>query len=80
MDDITGQSRRTSLQRGFLALDEAVNNHDYLSRVLNFIIETHTDPLAWKWVVIALHAAIYGPAVRRCTGTNYFRLLSRICG
>lgn len=75
MNDFIAESRLVSLRNGYLALDEHVNNHDYLSRVLKFIVETRNDSLAWKWVMISLHAAIYGLAVRRCAGTSFFRVL-----
>ena len=75
IDNILAEARAESLRSGYIALDEDINNRDYLSRAARFIDETGADPLAWKWVMISLHAAIYGLAVRRFMGSDYFRVL-----
>jgi hypothetical protein len=50
----------------YFALDETENALDYLRHAERFIKETSADKLAWKWVTIALHGALYGFAVAAC--------------
>jgi hypothetical protein len=45
---------------------EAVNS---LEKVYQFILEVHTDPYNWKWVIIALHNAVQAFLVLALTGT-----------
>ena len=54
-----------------LTLTEETNALDYLERAGQFITEADTNPTAWKWVVLALHGALYGFAIAACKGTNY---------
>jgi hypothetical protein len=54
-----------------LTLTEETNALDYLERARQFITETDTNPRAWKWVVLALHGALYGFAIAACKGTDY---------
>lgn len=56
--------------------DEA-NALDYLERAASFIRETEDNPIAWKWVVLALHGALYGFAVSACKGTDYCTVVRR---
>ncbi|MHC4756772.1 MAG: hypothetical protein ACYTBP_16725 [Planctomycetota bacterium] len=53
-----------------LTINEEANALDYLSRAGRFIKETENDLLAWKWVVLSLHGALYGFAVCACQGTD----------
>jgi len=55
----------------WLTLTEETNALDYLERAGQFITEADTNPSAWKWVVLALHGALYGFAIAACKGTNY---------
>jgi hypothetical protein len=55
----------------WLKLTEETNALDYLERAGQFITEADTNPTAWKWVVLALHGALYGFAIAACKGTNY---------
>lgn len=50
---------------------EECNALDYFERADQFIREASTDNQAWKWVIIALHGALYGFAICACKGTNY---------
>jgi hypothetical protein len=54
-----------------LTLTEETNALDYLERAGQFITEADTNPKAWKWIVLALHGALYGFAIAACKGTNY---------
>ena len=60
----------TLRRSSWLRLTEERNALDYLERAYKFIREAATEPLAWKWVVIALHGALYGFAICACKGTN----------
>jgi hypothetical protein len=60
-----------SIQPKWLRLTEETNALDYLERAAHFIRETEHSQLAWKWVVLALHGALYGFAICACQGTNY---------
>ena len=55
----------------WLRLTEETNALDYLERVVGFIRETEKNRLAWKWVVLSLHSALYGFAICACRGTDY---------
>lgn len=50
---------------------EESNALDYFERAAQFIREASTDNQAWKWVIFALHGALYGFAICACKGTNY---------
>lgn len=55
----------------WLRLTEETNALDYLEKAAWFIQQTEKDLLAWKWVVLSLHSALYGFAICACQGTNY---------
>jgi hypothetical protein len=52
----------------FTAEDNAI---DYLRQACFFAKQALHRPARWKWVVIALHGAVYGFAVCASYGTNY---------
>lgn len=54
----------------YLRFTEETNALDYLIRTGQFIKETESDLLAWKWVVISLHGSLYGFAICACKGTT----------
>ncbi|RJP18351.1 MAG: ankyrin repeat domain-containing protein [Candidatus Abyssobacteria bacterium SURF_5] len=54
----------------WLRLKEETNALDYLERASLFIRETPENTKAWKWVIIALHGALYGFAVAAACGTD----------
>jgi len=35
-----------------------------------FILRTESEAIAWKWVILALHGALYGFAISSLRGTN----------
>jgi hypothetical protein len=55
----------------WIRLTDERNALDYLERAGTFIRETARDPIAWKWVVLALHGALYGFAVAACKSSDY---------
>lgn len=53
-----------------LSLSEEENALDYLEQAYNFIKQAENNNLAWKWVIIALHGALYGFAICALKGTD----------
>ncbi len=68
---------RTRIRAKWLRFTEETNALDYLEKAAYFIRETEHDRKAWKWVVLALHGALYGFAICACQGTNYENVLVR---
>lgn len=54
----------------YLRFSEETNSLDYLIKGCSFIKETENDPVAWKWVILCLHTALYGFAVCAVRGTD----------
>ncbi len=68
--------KKSSQIRGtFLRLTEETNALDYLRRAVDFVLITERDRLAWKWVVLGLHGALYGFAISALQGTNPDRVV-----
>ena len=59
----------------WLRLTEESNALDYLEKASFFIKQTESDNVAWKWVIISLHGALYGFAICACKGTNPERVI-----
>jgi hypothetical protein len=55
----------------WIRFTEETNALDYLERAGEFIAQAEEDPRAWKWVVLALHGALYGFSIAACKGTDY---------
>lgn len=53
-----------------LNLTEELNALDYFEKAVQFMREADQSAIAWKWVVIGLHGALYGFAVSACRGTD----------
>ena len=53
----------------FLRLTEELNALDDFEKAVFFIRETQHSDMAWKWVVLSLHGALYGFAISACQGT-----------
>lgn len=66
-----------SVQSKWLRLSEETNALDYLERAAGFIRETEQNTLAWKWVVLSLHSALYGFAICSCKGTNWHKVTTK---
>ncbi|MFC1484167.1 hypothetical protein ACFL5M_05450 [Candidatus Neomarinimicrobiota bacterium] len=58
----------------WLLLSEETNALDYLEKVYFYIQQTEKSAIAWKWVVLALHSALYGFAICALQGTNPARV------
>lgn len=63
-------SELTSSEGKFLRITELSNAIDYLRQVVSFIDKVNNEPMMWKWVVIALHGALYSFTICACKGTN----------
>jgi hypothetical protein len=59
----------------WLKLTEEQNALDYLESAYAALRRTGRDPLAWKWVVIGLHGALYGFAICVLKGMDYTQVL-----
>jgi hypothetical protein len=66
-----------SIRSKWLRLSEETNALDYLERAAGFIRETEQNTLAWKWVVLSLHSALYGFAICACKGTNWHNVTTK---
>ena len=54
----------------YLSLSEEKNTLDYLTQSYHYICQAEKSDIAWKWVVITLHGALYGFAICALKGTN----------
>lgn len=54
----------------YLRVTEQSNALDYLERATEFIGRVDRDPMAWKWVVLSLHGALYAYCICALQGTN----------
>ena len=61
---------KVKLKEKYLRLSEETNALDYLEKAFYYICQTETNIIVWKWVVLALHDALYGFAICACKVTN----------
>lgn len=61
----------------YMNFTEETNALDYFERSVRFIREASKDNQAWKWVIIALHGALYGFAICACKGTDYHHVTEK---
>jgi hypothetical protein len=54
----------------WLRFEVETNAIDYLVRAGEFIEQAQSNKKAWKWVILALHGALYGFAISACRGTD----------
>jgi hypothetical protein len=59
----------------FLRLTAELNAFDYFEKAVFFIRETEKSDIAWKWVAISLHGALYGFLVSASYGTDVTAVL-----
>ena len=59
----------------FLRLTAELNALDYFEKAVAFIRETPNSDIAWKWVAISLHGALYGFFVSASYGTDCMAVL-----
>ncbi len=67
----TQHKTKSKIRPKWLRFTEETNALDYLERAGEFIKLTESDKTAWKWVVLALHGALYGFAIAACKGSDY---------
>ncbi len=53
-----------------LSLSEETNALDYLEQAYHYTQQTEKKDIAWKWVILRLHGALYGFTICACKGTN----------
>jgi hypothetical protein len=68
---VSERPRKPRVRLAWLRVREETNALDYLNQAHYFITLTPHDRLAWKWVIIALHGAVYSFAVCTSKGTDY---------
>ena len=61
----------------WMRLSEHLNALDYLEKAFEFIRLADKDEMAWKWVTIALHGALYGFAICALEQGNFENVLKR---
>lgn len=66
---------KAKIREKWLRLSVETNALDYLEQAYHYIRQTETTAIAWKWVVLALHGALYGFAICACKGTNPDRVV-----
>jgi hypothetical protein len=59
----------------FLRLTAELNALDYFEKAVFFVRETEKSDVAWKWVAISLHGALYGFLVSASYGTDVTTVL-----
>lgn len=62
------------IESKILGLSEEKNALDYLEKVYHYICQVEESPIDWKWVIIALHGALYGFMICSLTWRNYKRV------
>jgi hypothetical protein len=65
------------IREKWLRFTAETNALDYLERAGQFIQQTESDIKAWKWVILALHGALYGFAICACRSTDYENIIRR---
>ncbi|HWP91808.1 MAG TPA: hypothetical protein VNN20_06390 [Thermodesulfobacteriota bacterium] len=58
------------IQSKYLRLTEERNALDYLEKAYDYIRQVEKDEWAWKWVILALHSALYGFAICASMGSS----------
>jgi hypothetical protein len=58
------------IEAEYVRFTEESNALDYLEKTIEFIRRVEANPTDWKWVIIALHGALYGFLICALKGTN----------
>lgn len=58
------------MTENFITLTEESNALDYLEKAVGFIQTAPHAGINWKWVILSLHAALYGFMICTLKGTN----------
>jgi hypothetical protein len=61
---------KVRINKKWLSLTEETNALDYLGQAHHYIQQTEKKDIAWKWVILTLHGALYGFAICACRGTS----------
>lgn len=61
---------KAKIKQKWLSLSEETNALDYLEQAHYYVQQTEKRGIAWKWVILTLHGALYGFAICACKGTN----------
>lgn len=59
----------------FIRFDEKSNTYDSLEKLFVFLGKTKSDLNYWKWVIFALHNALYGAMILSLQGSNPTRVI-----
>ncbi len=71
MDQAINDNEKTmQIKEKFLRVTEETNAIDYLEKAAFYLKETESVEMAWKWVIISLHGALYGFAIAASSGTD----------
>jgi len=69
--------RRQNIREKWLRFTAETNALDFLQRAREFIQQTESDIKAWKWVILALHGALYGFAICACRSIDHENIIRR---
>jgi hypothetical protein len=69
--------KKQNIQKKWLRFTVEMNALDYLERAGKFLQRTESDIKAWKWVILALHGALYGFAICACRSTSNENIIYR---
>lgn len=69
--------KKRNIREKWLRFTGETNALDFLERAGQFIQQTESDIKAWKWVILALHGALYGFAICACRSTNLENIIHR---
>lgn len=58
------------MQENSINFTEEINAIDYLDKARYFLALVKQDPINWKWVILALHGALYGFAICALRGAH----------
>jgi len=59
------------MQESHIDCTEESNTIDYLEKVYCFLTLAKQKPINWKWVILALHGALYGFAICALRGAHH---------
>lgn len=69
--------KKKYIREKWLRFTAETNALDYLEFAGQFIQQTKYDIKSWKWVILALHGALYGFAICACRSTGLENIIHR---
>lgn len=66
--------RKIKIKTKVLSLSEEQNALDYLEKTYHYVCQVEKSSIAWKWVFLTLHGALYGFAICALHWHNYERV------